>query len=720
MDFKVLKFLLITLHYQIFAILALNTFNNGYLRTNTIKLDSNLPINYEIADLSELLNNNTPYKTPKRYLVKFVQTISNSRILKYVKYDDAAGKILLSNRLDLNELCNITSAKQSCSFNLQLIVLNQNKFIEIPIEITDARKIIEISLDENLNIGYKFIIDISALSGEAIDAKTIAYKLEEEFTEYDEILRQNAPVFRASNTFRLLISTSLNNKLIAVLNKKLSFKEQAFFRLKLTLLLNETKEISSEYVHISVRSSSISETTSILKLHQLTPLEFENSTYSLEIPSNIMINTEILQIKLKNKNINFNEDSISYSLVFDNEESINSLIISNYFSIDQDNGIIRTKNSIESLNIDLIKLNVKATYTNLFKNINNDDMNYFYNYLIPAFCVVKISIFTPTTTTTASTTYFEAPLTTQTNEVSTKELSSILTNYQSRIFNDLPSIGDVDVSNFQDYLNITGLNLADCVTIYETNYKEINLLNIKFQVLNQTRPQNSCFNKIEIVNSGCLKIDFNDGCDGSNETDFKFRVCVMKQNFERCSKVYVQNLTFNKHVDTNNKKNGISLFVDYVHRSFFNSAFLFYGFLVTIVLLFFVLLFLVCWLNRRKKMLVIKKSQQSHQESQEQEDMANVGKEFNFASIVSAIKYKMMNTRHVTSYLSEECNPEKVMNNSNNNGQTLPNSKSVSFYKNQGFLIHTIYFLKKLANTKYSSIRRLLSFTTEFNTSRCI
>ena len=139
MDFKLLnKFIitLITLYYQILNILALKTINNGYLKVDTIKLHNNLPINYEIIDLNELLSNDNP----QRFLVKFVQTSSNLKIFKYLKYDDMTSKVLLSNKLDFIDLCNTTNNNKNlaCNFNLQLIILNKNKFIELPIEILDV------------------------------------------------------------------------------------------------------------------------------------------------------------------------------------------------------------------------------------------------------------------------------------------------------------------------------------------------------------------------------------------------------------------------------------------------------------------------------------------------------------------------------------------------------------------------------------------------------
>ena len=521
MDLKLLKLLiiLITFHYQIFTILSLSTTNNGYLRADTVKLHNNLPINYEIADLNQLLNNSIS-KISRRYLVKFVQTFSNSKIFKYIKYDDSTSKIIISNKLNTNEICNLnTHSKQACSFNLQLIILNQNKFIEIPIEIVDDTKVIEISLNEDLNVGYKFIIELLTRRDQVIDKK-INFKLEEEFVEYDEILRENKFIFKDSTTFRLLISTLLNNKLIAVLNKKLSHKEQNYYKLKLSSFDNDN-EISSEYVLISVTSNTNSETISAegtLQPTQLTPLEFENSTYSIEIPSNIKINTEILNIKLKN---NFN-DLISYSLVFDNEESI-SLIMENYFNIDKNNGIIKMISSIENLNIDFIKLKVKATYANILNNNMNDlnfSDNYFYNYLIPAFCDIKITVYAPATTST-TTTKIDLPITTTTtfqtiitttvsNQILTKSVPIISTIYQSRILNDLDYFKDIEISNFKDNLNTTGLNFTDCLTNYEINNKDINPLSIiKYQILNQST-YHTCFKNIEILNSGCLKIDFNE------------------------------------------------------------------------------------------------------------------------------------------------------------------------------------------------------------------
>jgi hypothetical protein len=625
MDFKFfLNFILIQLQF-----FTIQTINNGYLKTDTIKLNTNLPIKYEIADLNKLLKDTT-----KPFLIKFVQTNTNSKLFKFINYDDQTGQILLTQKLNLNDLCNITSNKQTCQFNLQLIVLNRNKFIEIPIEIIDDIKIKELSLDENLNIGYKFIIDCISLIDPTIDSKEINFKIEEEFYDYDVNKRQNLTEFKDSKTFRLLLSSSLNNKVIVVLNKKLSFKQQNFYRLKLSSYHNETL-ISNEFVHISLTGSLNNETESIL-----TPLEFENLTYSLTISADMMPNTNLINIKLKNSN----SDSIIYSFVFDNESidnnNNNSVIMNDYFKID--NGLLTIKKSIGNLNINFIKLKIKATYKHL---LNNNDLNFNENYFIPAFCVVKIIVVQPSTVVSTTTIYVTTRMTT----------AAILSNYTSYPvlygkMNEIAAGNNSDVflniTNFNsNEVNLTKINGNECVIDYEIGNNESR---IEFKIVEET---NFCLKNITISSVGCLKFDVNETC-GLVEASIKFKVCFVS-DVEKCSRIYTQNLKINS---TYKKKNTINLFIDYAQQNLFNSAILVYGFLIAIVFLFFALFFLLCCLNKRKNRYLMKKKQQLQQQQQPTQIQQEEQKQkLSSSSILTAIKYKIMTKKQNYKNYNDGC-----------------------------------------------------------------
>ena len=496
----------------------------------------------------------------------------------------------------------------------------------------------------------------------------------------------------------MLLTTSLNNKVIAVLNKKLSFNEKKVYRLKLSSFHNE-KLISSEFVQVivtttnTINETTITEnaitTTTALKQQQLTPLEFENSTYSISIPSNIITNSEIIEIKLRNANKSI--DTIVYSLVFDeDDESINNLM-NYYFKIDENNGIIRIITSIQNLNINLIKLKVKATYKNLLNNLtyatkNDTDFNknYFYNYLIPAFCVVKINVFVPTTSVVPTTTTIPATTTTTTivQITSTYPLIYYHSLFKESKINDFDiynnKYDEINIFNFNETLNINkGLNSNECVVRYELSNKEIiNYEKIKFQVLNQI---SNCLKYIEISKTGCLKLRLNETCD-TFETDFKFKVCSMNGGNEKCSKIYTQNLLINSSIfNDNNKKNSIALFFDYAQQSLFNSAIVFYGFLISLIILVITLSSLLCWLNRRKKRLLNKKSRKINLDT----NVDSSSKELNFASIVSAIKNKIMNAKPKfdTKSIGETLSEKKVAGKKYNDGCTLPHSEEVKIIK---------------------------------------
>lgn len=119
-----------------------------YIRSDEITLEDNLETNAQIINLNRLMENerlgtaaaDTPSnKQLRHYAFKLVNDTSlvNYIDLRYLNDEASTAVLILKKRLDYDEICEESSALRlsACQQTLKIIAVNENNFIEIPIEI---------------------------------------------------------------------------------------------------------------------------------------------------------------------------------------------------------------------------------------------------------------------------------------------------------------------------------------------------------------------------------------------------------------------------------------------------------------------------------------------------------------------------------------------------------------------------------------------------------
>lgn len=126
-------------------ILMIKVTSTEYIRSDEITLEDNLETDSQIINLNRLMENvrlheNSLLAPEKRnYVFKLVNdsALVNYIDLRYLNDDVATAVIILKKRLDYEEICEESSVlgQTTCQKTLKIIAINENNFIEIPVEI---------------------------------------------------------------------------------------------------------------------------------------------------------------------------------------------------------------------------------------------------------------------------------------------------------------------------------------------------------------------------------------------------------------------------------------------------------------------------------------------------------------------------------------------------------------------------------------------------------
>lgn len=116
-----------------------------YIRSDEITLEDNLEADAQIINLNRLMDNErekTNSQT-RNYLFKLVNDSSliNYIDLKYLSDDESSSTavIILKKRLNYEDICD-SYVSQTCQQTLKIVAINENDFIEIPIEIKKVHR----------------------------------------------------------------------------------------------------------------------------------------------------------------------------------------------------------------------------------------------------------------------------------------------------------------------------------------------------------------------------------------------------------------------------------------------------------------------------------------------------------------------------------------------------------------------------------------------------
>ncbi|RNA37161.1 hypothetical protein BpHYR1_015059 [Brachionus plicatilis] len=379
------------------VILLIHQSSQDYIRSDELILNENLEIGSEIINLNNLhkFNPNLQFKIVNdTSLVNYIH-------LEYLNSDTTL--LILKQKLNFDDLCDssiqqieartMSSSIVTCSHTIKIIAINQNNFIEIPIQIRKInfikkQKIKIIFNTNNLNLNLTSIQNHFLIEKPAIQSSQESTDLQDKLVYQIE---SNSELIEA-RLERQMSGKYLNLSVSFVDEKSLiqAYDFSVEMRLKLEAFLHPN--ISHLYSLESNSSQSLYLRVSELKKLNLQPLDFAKSLYSIVIENKyVAINDVILEPRLKLSN---NTDSDIVFSLLQNEA------ISGHFPfyVDANTGFIRLKSQLWTEDDDYLNKNVnknylfglKATYKRLLTNSSKS--NYYYDYMIPAFTKIQISI----------------------------------------------------------------------------------------------------------------------------------------------------------------------------------------------------------------------------------------------------------------------------------------------------------------------------------------
>ena len=442
--------------------------NCDYIRSNELVLDENIDAGSELINLNKLiLNEKGKDYMNKNYLFKLVDdTLLVSYIdLKYLNADTTL--IVLKKKINYEDICEngnkfnhaeTNSAEMndytSCLQSLKIVAINENDFIEIPIEIR------KINTNKKLKLNLSFSQINLNLNATQL---TTSYLVEPAFVTYDPALNKNAKIksaqfellntkieyiiendsiykeyfdvsfskeFQSANKYKIKLNVMFKNENSMIK----AFETSLVFNIKLVASLSINKDdqvLFNSYelvtnvsnLNVFVKVSDVKEIEQLKESKMdklLKPLDFEYPIYSIAVENNLNTDDVLLQPKLKDGN---GASEIVFSL-FQNELNNNqdSLAKSTNFKelpfyVDETTGVIKLKkliyeseydesgelsfSSMANLNNDekFYSFGIKATYKKLASlntsqslTSRSESANYYYDYMIPAFAKVQISV----------------------------------------------------------------------------------------------------------------------------------------------------------------------------------------------------------------------------------------------------------------------------------------------------------------------------------------
>lgn len=383
----------------IILILLIQQTSQDYIRSDELILNENLEIGSEIINLNNLLK---PHSFNPNLQFKIV---NDTNLVNYVHLEYLNSEttlIILKKKLNFEDICDLsvqqieaktmTSSIVTCSHTIKIIAINENDFIEIPIQI---RKINFIK-KQKIKIKFKqtnLILNLTSIENSfQIDKALI-------LSTHDSTDLKNKLDYQISSSSKL-INTNLEYKIdekfinltIKFIDEKSLIKAYDFdLEIKLKLEAFLPPNISELYIVEENSVQSVYLRVTELKKLNLKPLDFAQSLYSIVIENKYLaINDIVLEPRLKHTS---NESDIVFSL-FQNEPSSTKFP----FYVDDNTGAIRVRSQLWTDDDDYLNKNVnknylfglKATYKRLLKKASKS--NYYYDYMIPAFTKIQINV----------------------------------------------------------------------------------------------------------------------------------------------------------------------------------------------------------------------------------------------------------------------------------------------------------------------------------------
>ena len=381
-------------------VIMLKSINCDYIRSDEIILNDDLEIGSELINLNKLMLIQKQKDSSKSYLFKLVNDslLINYIELKYLNTETTL--ILLKKKLVFEDICTSTeNTKNSCTQSIKIIAVNENDFIEIPIQIqryTAKNKKKTNKLKLNLNFQQETIyLNVSSL--------TNIFKLDPAFASFDrnqsKFISFDRINYKIEDGFYFInkeyFNLSLNDLTLKVEFKNKNMLEKAFnlnklFNFKISAFSSNTEQYeikrnASLNVILRVEENKVKSIKQKNEKKVLKPLDFEKPIYSIVITNLNNLEQVLLQPKLKNSDdIDLDSNEIMFSLYDETSDDFP-------FKINDSNGEIMLSRKIWKNNDDyedekFFSFGIQATYRDLVNNTKN-----FYDYMIPAFAKIQIS-----------------------------------------------------------------------------------------------------------------------------------------------------------------------------------------------------------------------------------------------------------------------------------------------------------------------------------------
>jgi hypothetical protein len=387
----------------------INYTTQDYIRSDEIVINDNLDQDTEIIDLIKLL----AAKKQQTHLLKasslVFRLVEDTPLIDFIQLDcftDEKCSVFLRQKLDFDQICESSpKSVQNCSQLLKIIEINQNDFIEIPIEIVktspNQRKTVRVQLkflNNQLNFNLSSESNIFYLNQALVqnfDEYDQAYPL----SDYIKYELESSDVFKTSilklnnGKIRLELNFTDQNAFLNANNQSFNLKLAAYLSFENSLLENDdfyifdaqnsTQNLALKVCHVT--SNSNDETF-------LKPLEFDNLMYSIKIDNSIRMteNQIVLQPKVKT-----NAQNLNLFCSIKNDKDGKSP-----FYVDSETCAIRLKKSLNEILADeklnsneekIFSFGLKVTYQQLVQNNKeNTNSTYYNDYIIPGFTKIEI------------------------------------------------------------------------------------------------------------------------------------------------------------------------------------------------------------------------------------------------------------------------------------------------------------------------------------------
>lgn len=387
-----------------------------YIRSDEILLEDNWEVGSQIINLNRLMDNEKKagnLLAGQNYVFKMVNdsTLINYIDLKYVNDVSAPAEVavvILKKRLNFDDVCDGSASSSTCQQTLKIVAINENDFIEIPMEI---RRVLTSTLNSRIrklaNVRLSFeptnvtLRPVTQTSTHMLDFP----RLETSTTTTDELyglidfsvvnlnplddyvtvtVDRKLPNMRK---FRVRVNFNSESSLLRAyeLKMRLHYRIVAYFSVNATDQFDLLNNNGSTALDLTLNVDD-------MRILNLKPLDFEYPIYSVSIENdNIEVNDTVLEPRLKHASTT---SPIVFGLIL-NEDTPNRTEFP--FYIDESTGVIRLKSHVwtddfgaESSNEKLFNFGIKATYRSLSSAGQED--NYYLSYMIPAFAKIQISV----------------------------------------------------------------------------------------------------------------------------------------------------------------------------------------------------------------------------------------------------------------------------------------------------------------------------------------